>query len=126
MQRLADNSFRFSPKDLIAFLEGDFAAWCERHQAEASRTSPAFTPDAKDEEMALVIRRGLEHEAAHLATLRSRELALVEIGRNSGEYDAHAATLTAMHAGAPIIFQGELRAAQWMGISDFLHRAPGA
>ena len=126
MQRLADNSYRFSPKDLIAFLEGDFAAWCERHQAEASRTSPAFTPDAKDEEMELVIRRGLEHEAAHLATLRSREPALVEIGRNSGEYDAHAATLTAMHAGAPIIFQGELRAAQWMGISDFLHRAPGA
>ena len=121
MQRLADQSFRFSPKDLIAFLEGDFAAWCERHHAESRQTGHAFTPDAKDEEMELVIRRGLEHEAAHLQNLKSREPALVEISR--GE-TAHAETLAAMRNGAPIIFQGELRAAAWMGIADFLHRIP--
>jgi hypothetical protein len=32
---LADGTLRFSPRDLVAYLEGDFAAWCER-------TSPAI------------------------------------------------------------------------------------
>jgi hypothetical protein len=36
MQRLKDGTYRFSPKDLIAYLEGDFAAWCERNHAERS------------------------------------------------------------------------------------------
>ena len=119
MQRLPDNSYRFSPKDLIAFLEGDFAAWCERNQAEAAQQGATFIPDANDEEMGLVIRRGLEHEAAHLAHLKTTEPHLVEIPRND---NAHAETLDAMRNGAPIIFQGELRATQWMGIADFLHR----
>src|SRR5260370_366193 len=59
MQRLTDQSYRYSPKDLIAYLEGDFAAWCERHHAERSlRTgstsstdsgySKGFEPDLRD------------------------------------------------------------------------------
>ena len=107
MRRLPDGFFRFSPRDLIAFLEGDFAAWCERNRAERSRlsglgaiASRELTQDVPDEEMALVIRRGVEHEAAHLEQLRSREPRLIEI--NSG-HDAQVATLRAMRAGAPII-----------------------
>jgi uncharacterized protein len=119
MQRLDDQTYRFSPKDLIAFLEGDFAAWCERNHAELAQQGPTFIPDANDEEMDLVIRRGLEHEAAHLAHLKSGEPNLVEIPRGD---DAHTTTLNAMRNGAPIIFQGELRATPWMGIADFLHR----
>ena len=130
MQRLPDHSYRFSPKDLIAYLEGDFAAWCERHQAERSRKTGRgdaigddYVPDVPDEEMELVIRRGLAHEAAHLDRLRSREPGLVEIERNDAARDA---TWRAMQSGAPIIFQGELHAAPWMGIADFLHRMDGA
>lgn len=137
MQRLPDDSFRFSPKDLIAYLEGDFAAWCERNHAEQSHhsgpggvagggvrpTDGMFTPDVADEEMELVIRRGLEHEARHLAGLRSREPGLVEIPKDDGAYEA---TRRAMQDGAPVIFQGELRAEPWMGIADFLHRMDGS
>jgi hypothetical protein len=32
---------RYSPNDLIAYLEGDFAAWCERFQAP---NEAAFRP----------------------------------------------------------------------------------
>jgi uncharacterized protein len=129
MQQLPDRSFRFSPKDLIAYLEGDFAAWCERHHAEQSlhsTPSPAsgqYVPDVPDEEMDLIIRRGLEHEANYLNLLRLREPGLVEIPRDA---TAHDATKRAMHDGAPVIFQGELRADPWMGIADFLHRMDGS
>ena len=34
MRRLPDGTWQYSPKDLIAWLEGDFAAWCEREAAE--------------------------------------------------------------------------------------------
>ena len=130
MKRLEDGSFRFSPRDLIAFLEGDFAAWCDRHHAEAVEHGGArnlygldFTPDQPDAEGELVIRRGLAHEAAHLEQLRANEPGLVEIARNDA---AHDDTRTAMQVGAPIIFQGELRAGVWMGLADFLHARQGA
>ncbi|MDB4915960.1 MAG: family RecB-like putative nuclease [Gemmatimonadetes bacterium] len=122
MQRLPDGSFRFSPRDLISYLEGDFAAWCDRNHAETSSQQGKFTPDVNDEEMELVIRRGLAHEAAHLEHLRSTEPHLVEIARTDTAYHD---TQTAMRSGAPIIFQGELRAGAWMGIADFLHRVDG-
>src|SRR5439155_12679819 len=41
---LPDGTFRFSPRDLVAYLEGDFAAWCERMQAERARAGEAAGP----------------------------------------------------------------------------------
>ena len=38
---LPDGTFRFSPRDLVAYLEGDFAAWCERMDAERNRAAPS-------------------------------------------------------------------------------------
>ncbi len=124
MNRLPDGSFRFSPKDLVAFLAGDFAAWCERQYAEGRESGQAYgTPDAADDETALVIRRGQEHEAAWLAKLRLQEPAIVEIARADGDA-AFDATRAAIAEAAPIIYQGELRAGEWMGIADFLIRTP--
>jgi hypothetical protein len=64
MQLLPDGTFRFSPRDLVAYLEGDFAAWCERMHVERDRPvasghhEPAWaTPDETDEEAALAARR---------------------------------------------------------------------
>jgi|CXWL01.1.fsa_nt_gi uncharacterized protein len=129
MQRLADGFFRYSPTDLIAFLEGDFAAWCERNRAEQGRgggrptlAGSALAPDVADEELALVARRGLEHEAAHLARLKATEPDVVEVPRDGS---ALGLTVAAMQRGAAVIFQGELRAEPWMGIADFLHRVAG-
>jgi hypothetical protein len=66
MQRLPDGTFRFSPQDLVAYLEGDFAAWCERTQAERTRTGEAEPVErgwaTPDEETELVFRYGRDHE----------------------------------------------------------------
>jgi hypothetical protein len=37
MQPLSDGTLRYSPRDLIAYLEGDFAAWCDRMHVERRR-----------------------------------------------------------------------------------------
>ena len=69
MFSLPDGTLRYSPRDLVAYLEGDFAAWCERMLAERQRAGGAgsaelewATPDEGDEEAALAIRKGDEHE----------------------------------------------------------------
>ena len=135
MQRLPDGSLRFSPKDLIAYLEGDFATWCDRLYSHSPNTAatenangPKFTPDKPDEEGELVIRRGIEHEAAHLARLRAIEPGLIEIEHalDAPKDLAYDRTREAMRNGSPIIVQGELRAGAWMGIADFLHSRKGA
>ncbi|MEP6620734.1 MAG: TM0106 family RecB-like putative nuclease, partial [bacterium] len=129
MHRLPDGSLRYSPRDLISYLEGDFAAWCERNYVEQPRSASraaahaiALAPDERDEEMDLVARRGLAHEADHLARLRAATPDLVSIQAGT---TAREQTQAAMHAGVPIIFQAELHAEHWMGIADFLHRTPG-
>ena len=87
---LPDGTFRFSPRDLVAYLEGDFAAWCERLLAERSRAGEGAgsdellwaTPDEGDEEAALAARKGHEHEQRWLQGLRDRVPGLVEIARD--------------------------------------------
>jgi hypothetical protein len=71
-----DGKLRFSPSDLVSYLEGDFAAWCDRMLAERGRARGAgpaelawATPD-EDEELDLAARKGLEHEQRWLVGLR--------------------------------------------------------
>ena len=127
---LPDGTFRYSPHDLVAYLEGDFAAWCERMLAERRRAAGAgpaplewATPDEGDEEAALAARKGDEHEQRYLERLRGRYPTIVEIDRADPE--AAARTLTAMEAGAPVIYQAHLVADGWGGYPDFLFRCPG-
>ena len=135
MQLLPDGTFRFSPRDLVAYLEGDFAAWCERMHAERDRPSapgprepgprePEWaTPDPADAEAALAARKGQDHELRYLGQARSAEPGLVEITRDADADEAN--TLAAMEAGAPIIYQGHLAAGDWHGYPDFLYRCLG-
>ena len=127
---LPDGTLRYSPRDLLAYLEGDFAAWCERMLAERERAGGAgsdqmewATPDEGDEEVALAKRKGEEHEQRYLEQLRERYPAIVEIDRSDPEGSAR--TLAAMEAGAPVIYQAHLVAGGWGGYPDFLFRCPG-
>src|SRR5207249_420296 len=106
---LPDGTLRFSPRDLVADLEGDFAAWCERMQAERACAGEAagphelewVIPDEGDEEAALAARYGQEHELRYLRQVRDREPGLVEITRDDSTDETR--TRTAMEAGAPVI-----------------------
>ncbi len=131
MLPLPDGTFRFSPRDLVAYLEGDFAAWCERMQAERARAGGAaghhelewVTPDEGDEEAALAARYGQEHELRYLQGQHQREPGLVEILRDDATDES--LTRAAMEGGAPIIYQAHLAADGWHGYPDFLYRCLG-
>jgi predicted RecB family nuclease len=125
-----DGSLHYSPRDLVAYLEGDFAAWCDRMFAERGRAQGAgpaelewATPD-EDEERDLAARKGQEHELRWLGGLREREPGLVEIAW--GDPCGPELTLAAMRAGAPAIFQAHLVVDGWQGYPDFLIRCSGA
>ncbi len=126
MFRLPDGSLRFSPGDLVAYLEGDFAAWCERMLAERAAEGGArsaevewATPD-KDPEGALAAQKGLEHEERYLARCRETHPDLTELVVR--QEDGVAVTLAAMQSGAPAIYQAHLSAGDWHGYPDFLFR----
>ena len=130
MRFLADGTFRYSPHDLVAFLDGDFAAWCERMLAERGRAGGAgpsslgwATPDEGDEEAALAKRKGDEHEQRYLASLRAKYPTLLALERD--DPDGLARTVAAMEAGEPVIYQGHLVADGWGGFPDFLFRCEG-
>ncbi len=132
MKALPDGSFRYSPRDLIAYLDGDFAAWCERMYAEGQRTNgarsaaaPAWAaqPDAQDEEMKLAATKGDEHERRYLEQLRTQYPGMVEFGRDDA--DGESRTLEAMAAHAPVIYQAHLAADGWGGFPDFLYLCGG-
>ena len=102
-----DGTLRYSPRDLVAYLEGDFAAWCDRMFAERGRAGGAgpaklewATPD-EDEELELAARKGREHEQRWLLGLPGREPGLVEI--TWGDPCAAELTISAMRDAAPAI-----------------------
>ncbi len=131
MIHTADGSFRYSPSDLVAYLEGDFAAWCERMHAERglARTGATSaelhwaTPD-EDPETELAAKKGREHEERYLRRMRHRYLNLVEIVRNDPA--GRDRTLAAMRSAASMIYQGHLVMDGWQGYPDFLVRCDGA
>ena len=124
-------TFLYSPTDLVSYLEGDFASWCDRMALETERagksgraaTGPGWLKPDEDEELDIAAREGDAHEARHLAALKARVPGLVEIQR--GDPAAGEKTAAAMRAGAPIIYQARLTDGAWQGYPDFLHRAPG-
>jgi len=125
-----NGKLRFSPRDLVSYLEGDFAAWCDRMQVERGRNGGTSssrellwaTPD-EDEEARLAARKGREHEERYLARVRAEYAGLVEI--TYGDPAAPDLTLAAMTAGAPAIYQAQLVSDGWQGYADFLFRCAG-
>ena len=135
MQKI-ENELVFSPHDLVAFLEGDFASWMDRlyfemksgHCAAVEGKSPFLRPDflkpdEEDEEMQLVQRKGHEHEAKALATLKAEFADLIEIGQDQYGFQK---TMEAIQAGRSMVYQGCLRDGRFLGYPDFLRRAEGS
>ena len=78
--------------------------------------------DVVDETLELVRQRGFEHEAEVLKRLEAEHGTAVRIP-GEGPYDERAAaTLAAIKAGAPLIYQAALIHDGWLGLPDFLIR----
>ena len=107
MQLLPDGTFRFSPRDLVAYLEGDFAAWCERMHVERDRAaSPAVTvsrpgppPTRPTRKPPSPPGRARTTSSASSARPAQREPGLVEITRDAAADEAN--TLAAMAVRRP-------------------------
>ena len=113
-----DSLVRLSPTLAAAFLGcSTSAAWT----LEARRGLRVAAKPADDPHADLIVRKGLEHEAACLAGLKERCGEFVEIP--SGALNARfTATVEAMERGAPLIYQAALTAGSWLGYADFLIR----
>lgn len=111
---------RFSASDLSDFVECEAAAWLEGQRARGLVAAPEASADPM---LDLLVRRGHEHEAAYLAGLESKGVAVTRIAhRPDRPSEALEATRAAMQAGAPAIYQAVLKQGEWFGIADFLEK----
>jgi uncharacterized protein len=117
-----DGRLIVSPSDLTGFLE------CEHltQQELAAARGEIERPERKDPELEVLTRRGLEHEARHLAELRTGHRRVVEFpfpeGTIAGLTQAHAETVAAMAEGVDVIYQGTFFDGRWRCHPDFLLR----
>src|SRR6202022_1531460 len=117
-----DGRLIVSPSDLTGFLE------CEHltQQELAAARGGVERPERKDPELEVLTRRGLEHEARHLAELRTNHRRVIEFpfpeGTISSLAHAHAKTVEAMGEGVDVIYQGTFFDGRWRCHPDFLLR----
>src|ERR671935_3004035 len=122
-----DGRLIVSPSDLTGYLECEHLTQQELRAARGEIERPV----RQDPELDLLTRRGLEHEAKHLAKLRAEGKRIVEFGLPSGGVAAleaaHDQTLAALRDGADVIYQGTFfterdRPHRWRSHPDFLLR----
>src|SRR5437879_2923593 len=109
-----------SPSDLNDYVECSPLTTLALEVARSARTRP----DVPEDHVALLRRKGEEHEAAYLAALRKqgRQIANV-IGADPWDFVTSArATEEAMRAGTEIIYQATFVQGDWRGRADFLER----
>ncbi|MDE2727205.1 MAG: TM0106 family RecB-like putative nuclease [Gemmatimonadota bacterium] len=119
MQRTEDGGCRFSATDLVNYLGCRHATYLDIRSLEED-----LEKAESNETMALLQRKGLEHEKAYLERLRTEGRDIVEIDRDRSLQDRVAATRSAMERGVDVIFQAVLHRKPWRGDADFLVRCP--
>lgn len=128
------SKLQFSPRDLINFLEGDFASWMDRLYLEqrtgaldclkidTNSLPQVLRPDEEDEQAQLLARKGQEHEQKFLEELRRQGFQIAVIEQDDL---APANTVAAMKTGVPVIYQACLQDDLFQGYADFLFRSEG-
>src|SRR5437899_2311487 len=92
--RMVDGVAVFSPSDLTGFLACDHLLTLEL-RAMAGELS---RPERDDPELAVLARRGLEHETAHLDRLRAAGHSVVVVGADPGAlHESGLARLRELH-----------------------------
>ena len=118
MKRVLDRIV-YSPSDLVRFVQSPYIAWMERARLEQPEL---YQPDPEDAMLALLARKGDEHESACLESFRQLGIAPTVIGRDN----AFEETRQALQSRAPLIFQAALSDEVFQGYADFLAlRDPG-
>jgi len=112
----------FTPSDLNHFLECEHLTALDLAVAHGELARPALD----DPQRELIARKGDEHEAQYLASLRAdgKNIATIELGDGSWDLERAAAdTLAAMRSGVDVVYQAVfLDSSGWRGFADFLER----
>lgn len=119
MQLLKDQLW-FSPSDLNAFLACEHLTRLDLTVVRGELAKPVFeNPEAE-----LIKRKGDEHEASYLASLRERGLQVDEVVFDFDWAAAAEATSAALRAGVDVVYQACFVDDGWRGFADFLVRQP--
>ncbi|MEX0981044.1 MAG: TM0106 family RecB-like putative nuclease [Bacteroidales bacterium] len=116
MMKKTGQFIQFSASDMVNFLG------C-RHLTELDRKTvlgEINPPDWSNPALVLIQQKGIEHEQAYVAHLKSQGLKVCELeGHSSDE------TKDAISKGYDIITQARFEKDGWVGIADILRKVPG-
>ncbi len=115
MKKISDRLV-YSPSDLIRYLASPFSSWMDRYYLE---NRSAIIPDVESEDQKLIAQTGDQHELSVLDEFRASSISIAEIS-NVDIAIARTATLSALNAKAPIIYQAALESSRFAGFSDFI------
>ena len=123
MQRI-DGRLVLSPSDLVNFLACRHLTELSIDVLEGRRARPA----GADPEVAVLTRRGLEHEVRYLQDLEASDLVVERISESGSLDERVTGTLDAMRRGVDVIYQAAFfdqtgNGPAWLGYADFLRRA---
>ncbi len=116
--KLVSGHLRLSASDITSFSACPHKSALDAAVAHGTHPRAPYYPDPLAD---LLRERGLAHEAAYLAALRTTRT-VESIPEHAP--DAPALTLAAMERGADVIYQGTLHISPWRGRPDFLLRVP--
>lgn len=114
--RKTSSGYVHSPSDLITFMDSPFASFMDRLHLDFPERA---VPDEADEHSTLIMRKGLEHEAAFLESLVAEGRDICRIDRGAGAIEA---TRKAIAAGREVVFQAALESEGFAGYADFVVR----
>ena len=106
----------YSPSDLVCFIASPFTSWLDRFYLE---NPGVLEPDEETEDQKLIAETGNEHERSVLEGFKASGIGVAEVATDDRE-QAHADTLGALKAKAPIIYQAALEDERFAGFADFL------
>jgi uncharacterized protein len=117
--RKFNNNLLHSASDLNSYLGCPHAISLSLRKLLDPESLP--NPAEDDEETMLVAEAGNQHEQNYLQQLKS-QVEVIEIGGSGPLEQRVHATVEAMRAGAPVIYQAAFLQGPWHGFADFLRR----
>jgi uncharacterized protein len=115
MQKRDGMGYLFSPTDLVNFLG------CSHSTVLDLRAfSEPLEHDEVSESDSLLRRKGEEHEAAFLQSLKDQGRTVAEIARDNSVPQRARLTKEAIRGGVDVVYQGALLGENWGGYADFL------
>ena len=116
--RVLPNELSLSATDLSNFLSCRHLTALNMAEAYGTRKRPMW----EDPLFELLIKRGLEHEAKYVESLRTDGRRIVDLSDVKDREALLKQTLDAMRAGADVIVQGALCDGRWFGKPDVIQR----